>query len=218
MKTLTIATLALPALVASGAANAATKTFDAALSGPLSAVPRTLSLSQFDPTLGTLTGILLELSAKVSSESTNSGICNLDPSEPSGCFRNTPAEIFAFADAIISASFPGQTGPVRESVTGGATCFALADGCTATATSTARLNALLNIDPSSFDDYTGNGTVEISFFPLGDVFDSATAKVTYTFDETVAPIPLPATLPMLAVALGGAAVVRRRAKRGQEAT
>lgn len=48
--------------------------------------------------------------------------------------------------------------------------------------------------------------------PTGDWLANGSLKITYTYEENVSPVPLPASLPLLAVAFGGLGLATRRRK------
>lgn len=220
MRSYFLAAVAAAALAPS--ANAATISFSDGFGPAVTNWSETLSLSQFDPSLGTLTSVTFELFG------TAEGVANAESlsNGPSNVTLNLGAEVEA---SLAGFGSLGQVIPLASQTIalsafdgnidfGGTSGVALDDLEADDEVSNVFVSGLapfigtgnlpVIISASGNSSGSGSGNLITQFFT--DAFASAT--ITYDYDEIpdeVPPIPLPAAAWMLLAALGSLVAVRR---------
>jgi hypothetical protein len=227
------------ALLYVGLSQAATIAYTASYPATATDYTATLSLSQFDPSLGTLTEVSLQLAG--TQTITELTLTNTASSAETFEFDST-AKFYASANSAgttllsTGAPFAIFDATLTLGAVGGGSCNfgdpTTPVNCSAIeyanggAPITDTLNASANIF-TSLGGYIGTGTFNQTFHTLtGTAFSggggninpvqttnaSLLATVTYTYD-TAPSTPEPATLFLMGSALVGVGFVRRRAKR-----
>jgi len=194
MKTV-LAGLALSATLMTGAAEAATVSFFG--SSPFG---EDFTIGRFDTALGTLTGVAIDLFAEA-----------YHPVTESAGFGGT---VTVNSQSSIKMIFAGLE--FSDSDSKKDSCTAPDDDlCVASATARAEIKIFGDVSPD-FGLVSGDGPgtlpVEVTFFESGSV----NLSVTYTYDEGVAPVPLPAAGGPMLAGLGGLALLRGRAGAAQK--
>jgi hypothetical protein len=219
--------MAAALLLAAGALAQDTESFTDSVSGTTDWAKQ-LTFTQFDPALGALTGITLDLSATFSSTFTitNTGGSTYGP----GSTARRNMEIFLGSSAVdlaVGANNPNLPGnPWLNLLSGPLSIANLAPGANVSGTKTGSdLDETASYsDPTTLGDFTGLGTTLIDFYTQsgftmtiynGSDYDSsqntsATLTGTITYDYTPAPIPEPATMAMFGIGLCSLALIRRR--------
>jgi hypothetical protein len=190
MKTV-LAGLALSATLMTGAAEAATVSFLG--SSPFG---EDFTIGRFDTGLGTLTGVVIDLFAEA-----------YNPVTESAFDGDT---VTVISQASIKVTFAGLEFSDSDSKT--EACSAPeSELCVASASARAEIKFIGDVFPD-FALVSGGGPgtlpVQVTFFDTGAVVN---LSVTYTYDEAVAPVPLPAAGGLVLAGLGGLALLRRRA-------
>lgn len=202
--------LALLFLIGVRAASAASLTYSGSLAGPFVSerVPGTesfadplfqlIALQQFDPALGTLTGVTVYTEMTGSA----SGVLHLCTRQGTSC----DSERIAFELRVTG--FQG-TSPMSTTDSANFTCDAAPGIMCGPDPKTIALNLVSTrtVAPSALGPYTGTGSFDVALQYLpGWTFNARVnsvsasnlfAGVTYTYDEPVNPVPLPAGLPLL---------------------
>jgi hypothetical protein len=178
--------IALGAAVPGGGAKAATVSFTGSSNGS------DITLSPFDTSLGTLTGV--EFAARASSDASDVE------------FAQYGHIATATASASISVAFLGEF--EFDSAFQTFTCTSTFIPCNVIAIADASVFVRNFLDNQYFHLVSGPGPVIADFTFVGDVA-TANASIIYTYD--VATVPLPATGGMLLAGLGALALRRRRA-------
>lgn len=167
-------------------------------------ISSTMNFAEFDPSLGTLNSIGVEM------ESLHSNEINLDGEGSPVTASLSYIMLLAIAD----------DDPFNFSVLGSPSISCSSD-CPQTHSGGGLFNATVTFFPVSltFDDFIGLGTVpvksELSLTylnsGLGDANFHWDGDVTVTYDYTpFAPVPAPAGLALLGIGLAGAGLARRR--------
>ena len=186
------AALALSAALMTGAAQAATVSFTA-----VSPRGNDFTIGRFDTGLGTMTGVAIDLFATARA---------FDIEEGNGYF---PVTASAYID--IKVMFAGLEFSDHAS---GSASYNCGFFCYVTAIAVATIDVSGDVYPDfGLVSGVGPGTLPVdltfSFDPWADSH-YATLAVTYTYDEPVAPVPLPAAGGLMLAGLGGLALLRRR--------
>lgn len=191
-----MAALALSAALMTGAAQAATVSFTAE-----SPIGNDFTIGRFDTGLGTLTGVAIDLYATASAIDAKYNFL----------FSN----LTFTASADIKVIFAGLEFSDHASEYASYFCGLCSVEVTAT--------AIIDVSGEVYPDFglvsgVGPGTLPVdltvSVAPFLD-YSYATLAVTYTYDEAVAPVPLPAAGGLMLAGLGGLALLRRRAGAAQ---
>ena len=180
---------------------------------------QTVQISQFDPSLGTLTGIDIALDASVTGDAS---VESLD-SAMRTLTATFSAEVTASQSSLGQLLSANPTASASQTLTAfdGAIDFGGTSGfVTGTLMDSVQDTAMLN---SGLAPFVGLGTVGIDLDASGSavvtgsnntasitsISSGATLSVTYTYDEAGI-VPLPAGFPLLIAGLGGLTLVRRR--------
>ncbi len=213
-KTTSAALLATTFLV--GGAHAATVSYNGS-TGPVGGLGF-LTLQQFDPVLGTLTGIDIDWTIEFDARFA------VVPENPGDAGTASAADDFVTATMFNTASPSAGTSVGPFSATGGS-AFSV------------------SVPPNYSQDLSGSSTASSSFGPAGafiglgtvgyDFFGTASdtstvdsgllrglpefsytvsAEVTYTYEVDTPAIPLPAGAPLLVAGLGAFALMRKKRK------
>jgi hypothetical protein len=181
--------------------------------------PDTLSftLSQFDASLGTLTGILFEYSAELNGEFAATNLSNSDGTltgTMSGAFTLTgPAPLAA---PLLTLSAMDNLGP-RAVLAGETIAFSVLGATDSDSYATsipAELLPFIGLGTVGFDG-TANALASpiANFTPLlfgADLSGSATVKITYEYEEKGVPdVPEPMSLYLMGGGLLGLSFIRR---------
>lgn len=215
--------IALAAMVAAGAANAATVSYDKSVPTTGTDWIETLLMPQFDSSLGSLNSVSLQLDGVVTGEArgervgtnlsfptrnmtftlrsdistTVAGVTGLD-------LAITPLASRTFAAGVFDGvqDFGGTSGVTYDDLAGTDTKTVTLTSSLAPFIGTGDFAAFVIAEGNSGYLGTSNSVVEF------DTFASSVLTVTYDYD--IASVPLPAGLPLLLAGLGGLALVRRR--------
>ncbi|MFN3260313.1 MAG: choice-of-anchor E domain-containing protein [Pikeienuella sp.] len=214
MRNLVLSAFAAGALLASPA-QAATVSFSDALALQDVEISGTLSVPQFDPSLGTLTGVTFTITGAIASIL---GVTNSGTNVITGAATTT-------VDFNVSSSALSLPGMPDFSVVGSTGLVTLGVGESALFPVTG-MNSISG-SPAPSAAFIGGGTVDLDFMTTtsfggsgfgGDIIISQATdaglmfQIEYEFDAVA--IPLPATAPLLAAAAGLFLFVgRRRARR-----
>jgi hypothetical protein len=198
------------------AANAATVSYDASVSDAPTNWANVLSLPQFNPALGTLTKVTLTLFGRVDGTVQAE---NLSPTSSSTTTLTLAAKIIA---EVAGATLEVVVEPFDEEVVvldafdgiidfGGTSGRTFASFATDEKSESTMADLLpfiglglidVNVSANGTSAGSGGGNLLLSSASTAQ----AKTTVTYTYSE----IPLPAGLPLLATAVGGLALLRRR--------
>lgn len=200
-----------------GLANAATISYSGGFTMDLSPGSDTVNLSQFNPALGTLTAVTLDLSGSVQAHVTaenDSAIAGSMGVDLTGLLgASGPGSL------STSAGITQSAGPVSVTASDGT---ADSGGDYVDFGTISGSNSANNTIISGFSAYVGTGTITFNItgnggFAVNGVSNSTihvtdfggdgTAKVTYTYT----PVPEPASLGLFAI--GGLMMIRRRRDR-----
>ncbi len=214
MRNLVLSAFAAGALLASPA-QAVTISFTDTLALQDVEISGTLSVPQFDPSLGTLTGVTFTITGAIASilGVTNSGTNTITGAATTTVDFNVSSSVLSLP-AMPDFSVVGSTGLVTLGV-GESALFPVTG-----------MNSISDsVAPSAA--FIGGGTVDLDFMTTtsfggsgfgGDIIISQATdagimfEIEYTFDAVA--IPLPATAPLLAAAAGMFLFLgRRRARR-----
>lgn len=208
-----------------GAASAATVSYSDTLDfQSTNFADQVLSLTQFDPTLGTLNSVSVTLDGTVlgnaSGESRDAASATVT--------LNLSAEITASTAALDSLAvvLPVASESFAATAFDGSIDFGGTSGVSLTGL-TATESAFSMLTGTDMAEFIGAGTVDILIGASGIAYGSgagnlitefateagANVTVVYDYDPSVtppAPVPLPAGLPLLALGMGALAIARRR--------
>jgi len=206
----------LVALMMATAANAATVSYDESVGDTATDWAQVLNLPKFNPALGTLTKVTLTLFGRVDGTVRAE---NESPTSPSTTTLTLAAKIIA---EVAGATLEVVVEPFDEEVVvldafdgildfGGTSGRTFASFATDEKSESTMADLLpfiglglidVNVSANGTSAGSGGGNLLLSFASTAQ----AKTTVTYTYSE----IPLPAGLPLLATAVGGLALLRRR--------
>lgn len=197
-------------------AQALTQSFTDSFNG--SSTSETLSVSQFDLSIGILTDVQVEYFGRAIKTASATATC-VRVSVGLGSFTSCQGRTAtATAQANIGFTGPGVSDTFQPPQTTRLCISSFSRPCTATATSTAILKS--SASPMDMLPYIGTGTVDFSF--TGQLLQEASVTVTYSYLARApqvspktggpAPVPLPAAAWMMLAGFGGLAAVRRARK------
>jgi hypothetical protein len=198
------------------AANAASVSYDATVADKQTDWAEVLSLPKFNPALGTLTKVTLTLFGRVDG---TVQVENLNEDNPATTTLTLAAKIIA---EVAGATLEVEVNPFDNTVVNldpydgtidwmgpsGATfeSFATDEKDESTMIDLAQFigpgNINVNVSADGTSSHSGTGNLAFIFRSTAQ----AKTTVTYTYSE----IPLPAGLPLLATAVGGLVLLRRR--------
>ena len=212
--------LSLGALLAVSLVPSSAATISFSETVPTTFSPSTLSfmLSQFDPSLGTLTGILLEFSAEL-----NGDFTAVNQSSSDGTLTGTMSGDFTLsgpaplAAPLLTLSTADNLGP-RAVLAGQTVVFSVlgaSDSDSYSTSSAAELAPFIGLGDVMFDGTaTALASPIANFTPLlfsADLFGSATVNVTYEYREEPTPdVPEPLSLYLMGGGLLGLSFMRTR--------
>jgi PEP-CTERM motif len=203
----------LSAMGFAGSSRADVVSFSESFPAVLGSFSTPFTLSQFDPSLGTLTGATITYSTTMTPE-----VSIIDITGAGGTYANatlTARDDFTGPDGY-SGNFSAEAGPFSGTVapSGSPPTFTTTPG---TPTPNSTLDSIL---PTDFADFTGLGNVSFTFesgpqtpngspggtniFIGGNSTDSGEASIAYTYTA----VPEPASLSIIGI--GAAMLLRRR--------
>ncbi|MGB0661623.1 MAG: choice-of-anchor E domain-containing protein [Mangrovicoccus sp.] len=214
---------AVAASFVSGAASAASISFSDSVSLQSTNWNETASLSKFDSSLGTLTSATVTLSGTVSgdvrAESTDAQAAtvtlNLSALITANLFGDSSVSIDVEPISANTLNATAFDGTLDFGGTSGTTLTGLTASDTDSATYTGADLAQFIGTGSFTSDLLAAGSSSGS--GAGNLFTAfatsaqATLTVVYEYTPDVAPVPVPAALPLLGAGLGALAMIRRRA-------
>lgn len=213
------------ALIA-GSASAATVSYTSSTPSPNTVSPITaqslafsalsLTLPQFDATIGTLTMVTLNWTGSIS------GTATVTKGPSAG--RVFSASVSAFLEGVGPSSLSMHVMPTDDLITS-PTVFAANELKSYTVAATDTFEQMFSSGDTEFAEFLGTGDVSYLFdgFDFSGSAQTGTAAtdrdilggmgvvVTYTYDA-ITPIPVPAALPLLASAFGVLGLMRLRRK------
>jgi hypothetical protein len=191
MKTMIASAAVMAAVGLCGGASAATLQTSASLAVPFP-VGTTLEVDAFDAGLGTL------LSADIFYSAT--AYASGDVSCDIACGIAVLARVEVRGPALATVSASAQDQEICQQ-----------PPCTLFVEATANLSGTQAVTGASLAALIGTGKLGYVFDIFGgNELQAAEIRITYTYEEAAAVVPLPAALPMLLAGLGGLAAVRRR--------
>ncbi len=204
--------LALATLLTAGAAHASVVSFSDSYGPDLTDwdPAKTLSLQQFDPTLGTLNAVTFTFAGNMQADFDASNTANTAQQITNGLTGSLRFVLPTAAEYSLALS-------ASEVVMLGVGAY-YANSISDSASHTDVLLANLS-------SFVGNGSFNLGVYALAnasiagsgnvfggaDTYATASARVTYDYTATQQAVPEPASLALVGLALGAAALSRRRA-------
>jgi hypothetical protein len=202
-------------LLSAGAASASVITSSSSLSLAMAPFSESFTLAQFDPSLGTLTGVELSVGAN--------SLANVEvynPGSTTGNFTN------AYATLVVTTTTAGSY-MVTETLTAIQPSGSVAPGSFSGYSGlTATDSGSIDIPASAWSLYEGTGTVSPTFvsqsngqfggttadhlFFGGSAEAGGTATITYTYDPTPTAVSEPRSLALLGTGLLALGIVVKR--------
>lgn len=206
---------------AAGTANAATLSYDTFTAVSSGNWTDSLTLSQFDSALGTLTSVMVTMTGGVA------GLAEVESEDTTDAGTVTYALEASLSAALAGAPLslsviPQALATFEASVFDGDRDYGGTSGFTNETLSDVDVESATYTLPADLAYFTGTGDLTFNLNTIARSFASgpgdmasrfstdsaALMEVVYTYDA--ATVPLPAGLPLLLAGLGGLALVRRR--------